>query len=428
MAERVEQTRSAVRGLENLAPTDERPFVRDLVGRVQELLARAEEYSVEASRLDELLASEVSSTSSVRLERFEKLDATITSSLRVLRGTVEARIQERMRRAEEHSRTTEVAMFVLPLIAFLAGLLATGFAVRGLRNVAALFAGVERMRAGDFTTPIATSGDDEIAALARAFEGMAQGVETRERELHKKQTELLAAESFAAVGRVSAQVAHEVRNPLSSIGLNAELLEEHLAAATFPTPEQGKEARELLASVAREIDRATEITEEYLHLARIPSPTLRTTDLVQVLTDVLALTQPEFTHAGLVLRSTFPPTPLNIEIDEGQLRQVFQNLMRNAREAMLPGGTLTIAAWASSSRIEIRFQDTGVGIAADAGERIFEPFFTTKRSGTGIGLSISRQIIEAHGGTLTYQSAPGQGTTFAISLPRFEAPSRKSAA
>jgi signal transduction histidine kinase len=96
---------------------------------------------------------------------------------------------------------------------------------------------------------------------------------------------------------------------------------------------------------------------------------------------------------------------------------VFVNLVRNAREAMESGGALTVSAWAAKGSAEIRIQDTGLGMTPEVSERIFEPFYTTKTGGTGLGLSLSRQIIEAHGGSVEVESAPGRGTTFILKLP-----------
>jgi signal transduction histidine kinase len=253
--------------------------------------------------------------------------------------------------------------------------------------------------------------------LAREFDAMARALKEREAQLKQKQEELLRAERLAAVGRVSAQVAHEVRNPLSSIGLNVEMLDEQLARATFATPEEAKEARELLASVTREIDRVTEVTEDYLRLARLPAPVLRDENVVAILEDVLAFSKGELDRASVKVLTTFPPTPLGVRADEAQLRQVFLNLVRNAREAMENGGTLTVTAWEKDGLAELRVQDTGSGMTPEVKERIFEPFFTTKQGGTGLGLSISRQIVEAHGGAVEVESTPGKGTTFILKIP-----------
>jgi signal transduction histidine kinase len=351
------------------------------------------------------------------LDRLQQMENALASSIRLLHGSIEARIRERVRQAEERGRATEVAIIILPVVAIGVGLAATGIAARSLKPVRTLIAGIARVRQGDYEAKVGLSGDDEIAVLAREFDAMAQALKEREAQLKQKQEELLRAERLAAVGRVSAQVAHEVRNPLSSIGLNVEMLTDQLDRATFPSVEDAKEARELLAAVTREIDRVTEVTEDYLRLARLPAPVLRDENVVAILDDVLAFSKGELERAGVRVVTTFPPGPLPLRADEAQLRQVFLNLVRNAREAMEHGGTLTVTAWSKDGVTELRVQDTGGGMTPDVSERIFEPFFTTKRGGTGLGLSLSRQIIEAHGGAIEVESTPGRGTTFIMKLP-----------
>ncbi len=110
--------------------------------------------------------------------------------------------------------------------------------------------------------------------------------------------------------------------------------------------------------------------------------------------------------------------PLPISADEGQLRQVMLNLIRNAREAMAAGGTLRVRTRATPGGAEVELHDTGVGMTPEVKEKLFEPFFTTKQGGTGLGLSLSRQIIEAHGGRIEVDSEAGRGTTFRLSFPR----------
>jgi signal transduction histidine kinase len=119
----------------------------------------------------------------------------------------------------------------------------------------------------------------------------------------------------------------------------------------------------------------------------------------------------------VTLSTTFPPAALLVRVDEAQLRQVFLNLVRNAREAMPAGGQLTVTAWNAAAGVEVRVQDTGTGISAEVQDRIYEPFFTTKAGGTGLGLSLSRQIVEAHGGRIELESVVDRGTTFHVYFP-----------
>src|SRR5439155_903854 len=146
--------------------------------------------------------------------------------------------------------------------------------------------GVSRIGRGDYSAQVGFKGDDEVAVLAREFDSMAKSLKERE-------AQLLQAERLAAFGRVAAQISHEVRNPLSSIGLNTEMLEEQLRAARFGSEAEANEARELLAKIAHEVDPLTEITEEYLRLARIPAPALKREDLNRLLKGVVDFSREE---------------------------------------------------------------------------------------------------------------------------------------
>jgi two-component system, NtrC family, sensor kinase len=354
--------------------------------------------------------------SSARLVSLKEIETSLGSTIRLLHGSLEARIHERVRMAQERERRTGVAIIFLPLVAIGVGLLATGFAARSLRPVRTLIEGVTRIRKGDFDASIGVAGDDEIAVLAREFDAMAKALRERDAQLNEKQAALLRAERLAAMGRVSAQVAHEVRNPLSSIGLNVEMLQESLSNAAFKEPQAQREAAQLLAAITQEVDRVTEITEDYLRLARLPAPVLRLNSLQAALENVVSFSREEMGRAHIECQFSIERDVPEFFFDENQLRQLLLNLMRNAREAMPSGGLISIQASVHENQMCIRLSDTGPGFSAQALAHLFDPFFTTKEGGTGLGLSLSRQIAEAHGGKLELlESQPG--AHFQITLP-----------
>lgn len=395
------------------APEAERPFISDVARKFDELTTRFAEYEAEAERVFTMLESPNPDWAAANegLERLQTMENQLASTIRLMHGSLEARIHERVRRTQEREQRTGVAIILLPVVALGVGLFVTAFAVRSLRPVRTLLVAVSRVRRGDYEAKIGVEGDNEIALLSREFESMAKSLKERE-------AQLLRAERLAAVGRVSAQVAHEIRNPLSSIGLNVEMLTDQLASTQFKTPEDAKEARDLLASVTREVDRLTEITEDYLRLARLPAPVKRPEDLGRLVEEVLGFSHEELERAGLAVTLEIAPEPLPISADEGQLRQVFLNLVRNAREAMASGGKLLVRTRAAGPMVEVEFTDTGSGMTGEVKEKLFEPFFTTKQGGTGLGLSLSRQIVEAHGGRIDVESEVGLGTTFRLGFPR----------
>ncbi|MBL9037622.1 MAG: HAMP domain-containing protein [Archangium sp.] len=400
------------------APEGEKPFIYDVNTRFDDLLRGYAEYEAAADSAWALLEQPAPADAEVqaRLDQVSRLESALASSLQRLYGALQARILERVKQAQERERRTGITIIALSVVAIVVGLVATAVAARALRPVRTLIDGAARIGRGDYSAKLGVSGGDDISLLAQQFDAMVSSLTEREAQLAQKQRELLDAERLAAVGKVAAQVAHEVRNPLSSIGLNIEMLGDHLAAASFPSPEAAREARELVGSVTREVDRLTTVTDDYLTLARLPSPTLRRENPVAVLENVLGFVSEELTRSGVSVVWNFPEAAVEVLADEGQLRQVFMNLVRNAREAMGPGGVLTLSADVTPQTVALRFSDTGPGLAPEVRAHLFEPFVTTKKGGTGLGLSLSRQIIQAHGGQL--EAAAELPTTFIVRLPR----------
>jgi signal transduction histidine kinase len=421
MAQWIAEAQAKAQEILTFAPASEVRFVREeLDQKLGNLSRRYAEYEKTADEVFTALQSGPSDRGSLgqQIEQFRQLQTSIGRDIRLLHASLDNRIRERMDKAEQRERRTGLLIISGSIFAITVGLLATLFSARTLRPVKTLIEGVSRIGRGDYSPQLGVQGDDEISVLAREFDAMAQSLKEREAQLKEKQEALLRAEQLAAVGRISAQIAHEVRNPLSSIGLNVELLQEALAKSGFKSAEEAKEARDILAAMVREVDRLTEITEEYLRMARLPKPSLTSEDLNEVLDNVLDFSREELERANVrVIRRLDPTTPRALA-DEGQLRQVFLNLLRNSREAMAGGGRLVVESRPVDSCAEVIFSDSGRGMTGEVRERIFEPFFSTKEGGTGLGLSLSQQILQAHGGSIRCESTPGGGTTFVIRLPR----------
>lgn len=420
MNDKVEAARKTAIRILDFAPDDEQPSVAEIAQRLTELGQRYANYNQQAEQVLTLLdqPSPNWEVANGRLDDLQQDYSAIGSSIHRAQGLLESRINHRVVKAQERERRTGVAVIGLPVLAIAIGLVATAFAARTLRPVKTLIDNVSKIGRGDYTVQLNLRGDDEIAQLARAFDAMARSLQEREAALRQKQEELLRSERLAAVGKISAQIAHEVRNPLSSIGLNVEMLEEQLQTAGFKTDSERKEAEQLVKSVTRELDRLTELTEEYLRMARQPVPQAQREDVHALLDQVVAFSKEELERARVKVVRNEPDDPLWALADGAQLRQVLLNLIRNAREAMASGGTLTLATSAYDGEVQISVTDDGPGIAPDVQKRMFEPFFSTKPSGTGLGLSVSRQIIQAHRGSLSLESAPGKGTTFVMRLPK----------
>jgi signal transduction histidine kinase len=334
----------------------------------------------------------------------------IDGRLRTAWETVLGRIEETSARAaseQEHALAVLAALVVLALVV---GVGVTVWSQRVLSPLPRLQERVEAVARGDLARQLSPDTDDEIGRLGREFERMVAALAARDQSLKRLQEMQLQSERLAAVGRMAAHVTHEVRNPLSSIGLNVELLEEELASAST-------EQKELLRAIHREIEHLTAITEEYLRVARLPNPQLEPEDLGDIARSTSEFLRKELSAAGVVLDVDVQPGLPLAAVDEAQIRQVLINLLKNAREAMPGGGRVRLEVVAGEGGVLVRVGDTGTGMTSEQRARIFDLFYTTKAGGTGLGLPLSQQIVIAHGGVIRCESNKGSGTTFELWFP-----------
>jgi signal transduction histidine kinase len=232
--------------------------------------------------------------------------------------------------------------------------------------------------------------------------------------LRAAQDDLVVAERMATVGRLSLKVAHEVRNPIAAIELNAELVGDLVKERGGADMD---EAATLVTAIREQVSALDALTEEYLAFARFPRPQYDEDSVNEMVAALVEFVRPLAARQGSAIEATTDQAVPPMAIDRTLLRQAILNLVKNGLEALGRGGNLTVGTRRVDDQVEIAIRDTGPGIAPDVGKRLFEQFFTTKPQGTGLGLYISRQIIEEHGGTLRWESAPGAGTTFTASLP-----------
>lgn len=219
---------------------------------------------------------------------------------------------------------------------------------------------------------------------------------------------------LAQLGTLLAGFAHEVRNPLSTIGLNLQLVLEE-----FREPETARDKRtqKRLETVQAEVRRLQKILEEFLGFARAPEPRLAPVDLNLKLHAVVDFHQPEMQKAQVSLRF-YPGSDVGlVPADWDHLQAAVVNLLRNAREATPPGGEVLVSTVRDGGSVLVRVIDTGAGIPPEAQPRVLEPYFSTKKSGTGLGLPTAVRVAEEHGGTLTFTSEVGRGTQFTLRLP-----------
>jgi two-component system sensor histidine kinase HydH len=235
-------------------------------------------------------------------------------------------------------------------------------------------------------------------------------LERRQDEQRSLEAQLHQSERLAALGEMTAGVAHEVRNPLGIISSTAELLRERLA--------RYEPSNRLAQIIVAEANRLNEKVTEFLDFARPRTPNLRPCDLEAVLNRNLELLQAEIDRLGIIVTRKFQLNGRPLVVDQDLLHQAFLNILLNAIQAMPHGGHLTVSTLPQPGQGgEIRIQDDGEGIDPETLKKILNPFFTTKEKGSGLGLPIVKSIIEAHQGNLTISSTPGTGTTVTITIP-----------
>ena len=225
----------------------------------------------------------------------------------------------------------------------------------------------------------------------------------------KLQDQLREVEQLTGIGRMAANVAHEIRNPLIAVGGFARQLHEDM--------DSEDPRRELTLIIIEEVTRLEQILCEQLTLERHLQPVLRPLDINQILRDVRKLVSHGVLSSQIHLVGELQDgLPMTVG-DANQLKQVFLNIIGNAIQSREDGGTITVTSLQKGDTIVVRIQDTGPGIPDDVMSKLFVPFFTTRKSGSGLGLAVTRRIVENHGGTISVESKVGEGSTFQVVLP-----------
>ncbi|MDI6697681.1 MAG: ATP-binding protein [Candidatus Saccharicenans sp.] len=309
---------------------------------------------------------------------------------------------------------TRLVLMGFGLAAFLLTVLGANLLARKItRPIKNLVEGTRRLSRGDFSYRTPVISGDEIGDLTRSFNHMAEELQRAREQMEEANRRLLQAEKLASIGRLSATIAHEIRNPLTSVKLNIqklaeissldELEREHLAIAQAGIEQIEKFIKELLSYT-----RASSLQKEYFSLA-------------EVLDESLKMLQSSLSQKDVRLEKRYQQGLPPAYVDADRLRQVFLNVLRNAYEAVDPGGRIEISLRLNRDEerpcFEVRVSDDGCGIPEKDWENIFEPFFTTKSSGAGLGLANARRILDQHGGSIRVVKKEGRGSCFLIRLP-----------
>lgn len=311
-------------------------------------------------------------------------------------------------------RRTRLALILIGISGFLLGMIgATLLARRISRPVKKLVDGTVRISKGDFSHKIEINSQDELGNLARSFNAMsARLLETREQmeETHKK---LIQAEKLASIGKLAATIAHEIRNPLTSVKLNIQkVLEDDRLEAM---------EREHLAITQEGIGQIEKFVKELLNFTRVSGLQLARFPVSQILEESVKMMVDSFRQKRIAIERKVDEGLPEVLVDGDKMRQVFLNVLRNAYEAVDQNGKIIISAALAGNgqakKIRVRISDSGCGIPDKDWENIFEPFFTTKPSGFGLGLANARKIVEQHKGVIRVVKKRSAGTAFEILIP-----------
>lgn len=245
---------------------------------------------------------------------------------------------------------------------------------------------------------------------SRKYQAAAQQLAEANRNLQEAEVAVRRSERLAALGQLSAGLAHEIRNPLGTIKTSAEML-------LKTVPADNAVAREMAGFISSEVDRTNSLVTRFLDFARPLAVRLEKTDLTQVIDQAISdveKTQPPFDVK--IYRNYSPEIP-PFFLDGELMERVIYNLLLNAAQASPPNGSITVKTRENDGTVEITVIDRGAGIQPKLIETIFNPFYTTKSSGVGLGLAIVSKIVDEHGGSISVESEPGEGSVFRVYLP-----------
>jgi len=305
------------------------------------------------------------------------------------------------------------AAFAAVIALLVAIVVAVSLAQIVVRPIHVIRSGLTRLGRGDLGATLDLKGD-EFKELGDVFASVTNQLKAAIPDSNKRAQLLELSRRVTALGRLTAGVAHEVKNPLNAMTIHLELLKQKLsagAAADAIDPH--------VDVIAREIRRLDDVVQGFLKFARPEELALRPVSPASLTDEVLKTLAVEANVSGVQLESVVAPDVPDIEADAGILRQALLNLAKNAVQAMPRGGKLTMSCAATKDgRVEIRVADTGEGIPPENLARIFDLYFTTKQTGTGIGLSLVYRTVQLHSGDIDVESTPGVGTTFVIKMPK----------
>ncbi len=276
-----------------------------------------------------------------------------------------------------------------------------------------LVEGTVKVSHGDFSLKIDISSRDEIGDLARSFNEMSRQLDLFQKRMEAANKKLIQVEKLASIGHISAGIAHEIRNPLTSVKLNIQKL---LESSSLRSAE-----RDHLDITQEGIAQIEKFIKELLNFARVAQLNLALFSVEQIIEGAIKMTADFLELKRISLEKRYAESLPQVTVDADKIRQVILNVLRNACEAVEEGGKIAISVSVDHGQAEkgvkVEISDNGRGIPKSDWEDVFEPFYTTKAAGIGLGLAIARKIMEQHNGSIKVKSKKGRGTTFEIYIP-----------
>lgn len=269
---------------------------------------------------------------------------------------------------------------------------------------------VQKVASGDLTETMEVKGRDEIGELNKSFNEMVKSL----KEMREMEERLRKAEHLSKIGQLASGIAHEIRNPLNFVNLSID----HLRVKHIPDdPKDREEFNRIISNIKEEIQRLNSMVDNFLNYGKPVKLNIQMISLTDIIKEVIALADEKLTEQRIKIETNFNSDIQKIPADSQQIKTCFMNLIINAIQAMPNGGKIIINMLISNGSASIMVKDTGIGIEAENISKIFEPYFTTKESGIGLGLALTKRIVEEHGGSINIISEKGKGTVATIELP-----------
>lgn len=325
-----------------------------------------------------------------------------------LSNQISSLIRENIILTVREERKAVFSIATLSILTLIISLIIGFVAILSLKPLEELKQATQKIASGDLNERVSIQTNDEMGALAKEFNHMANSIQSRDKAIRMQQEQLNESQKLAVVGQMASKINHEIRNPLTSLSLNAELLkEEKLPSTALP----------LIENLAHQIERLKAISEQYLNLARKPKKQVGHVELKNILKELSLLFQAQCAQKHVTFETSISNDFPSLKLNQASLEQALINLCKNALEMLEPGQSFGVRAVAESDMLTLDIWDQGPGIPKEHAHKIFETFFTTKEKGTGLGLSITKDLIEEQGGTLSFQSIPND-THMLIRFPK----------